>query len=187
MRDKKLAPDLNLELKEAVEASGSAALKAQWASAAPNHSLTDEYSEALFGGNPDAGEHLFTYNPTAQCMRCHALGIDGGTVGPPLTHIGSMLSREQILQALVDPSARLAPGYGNVSLKLKDGQEVFGVLAKETDSALTLTTSDAEPLVIPVSRIEKRTNLPSSMPAMGGLLSKREIRDIVAFLASREK
>ncbi|MBP6827596.1 MAG: HEAT repeat domain-containing protein [Saprospiraceae bacterium] len=187
IRDKKLSPDLNLELKEAVEASGSAALKAQWAAVTPIHSLTDEYSEALFGGNPDAGEHLFTYNPTAQCMRCHALGIDGGTVGPPLTHIGSVLSREQILQALVDPSARLAPGYGNVSLKLKDGQEVFGVLAKETDSALTLTTADAEPLVIPVSRIEKRTNLPSSMPAMGGLLTKREIRDIVAFLASRGK
>ncbi|MBK7935986.1 MAG: HEAT repeat domain-containing protein [Lewinellaceae bacterium] len=186
MRDKKISPDLNLELKEAVEASGSAALKAQWAALTPNPSLIDEYAEVLFGGNPQTGEHLFTYNPTAQCMRCHANGIDGGTVGPPLTHIGSQLSREQILLALIDPGARLAPGYGNVTLKLKDGQEVFGVLAKETADALTLTTSDAEPLVIPVSRIEKRTNLPSSMPAVGAVLSKRELRDIVAFLVTLE-
>jgi quinoprotein glucose dehydrogenase len=102
-------------------------------------------------------------------------------------HIGSELTREQILQALIEPSARLAPGFGNVNLTLKDGQEVFGILAKETADALTLTTSDAEPLVIPVARIASRENIPSSMPAMGELLTKREIRDVVEFLSSLKK
>ena len=120
-------------------------------------------------------------------MRCHAVGTEGGNVGPSLTNIGNSLTREQILQSLVEPSARIAPGYGNVSLKLKGGQDVYGVLAKETDDALTITTSDAEPLVIPVSRIIKRENLPSGMPAMGETLSKREIRDIVEFLTSLKR
>ena len=70
-----------------------------------------------------------------------------------------------------------------VSLKLKDGQEVTGTLAKENAEELVITTSDAEPLVIPVSRIAKRENMPSSMPPMGSLLSKREIRDVVEFLS----
>ncbi|MEZ4904720.1 MAG: c-type cytochrome [Spirosomataceae bacterium] len=120
-------------------------------------------------------------------MRCHVVGGTGGAVGPPLTYIADVLTREQLLQALVEPSARLAPGYGSVSLTLKDGQIVNGILAKETPEELTLTTSDAEPLVIPVGRIAKRENMPSGMPPMGGILSKREIRDVVEFLANLKK
>ena len=107
----------------------------------------------------------------------------GGTAGPSLTDIANTLSREQLLQSLIEPSARLAPGFGTVTLKLKDGQEVFGVLDKETETTLTLKTSDAEPLVIPIARIASRDNTPSSMPPMGEVLSKREIRDLVEYLS----
>ena len=88
------------------------------------------------------------------------------------------------MQSLVDPTARLAPGYGVVTLTLKDGSEVFGKLEKETDKELTLITSDAEPLRIPVDRIEKRKNIPSSMPVMTDKMSVREMRDVVEFLAN---
>ena len=183
----KLSPDVSLELKEAVLASNSVDLKAKMVGLKATNSLLDAYSEALFGGDKSAGYAVFNYNASGQCTRCHALNKEGGNVGPNLMHIGSELTREQILQALIEPSARLAPGFGNVNLTLKDGQEVFGILAKETADALTLTTSDAEPLVIPLARIVSRENIPSSMPAMGELLSKREIRDVVAFLSSLKK
>ena len=182
MKDKKLSPNINLELEEAVAATGSEALKTKLASINTDKSMLSAYKEALFGGSRMEGRNIFNNNSTAQCVRCHTVGNDGGNVGPALTHIASSLTREQILEALVDPSARISPGYGSVSLKLKGGQEVIGVLVKEADGELTLKTSEAEPLVIPVARIEKRQNLPSSMPPMGELLSKREIRDIVEFL-----
>ncbi len=187
MATNQLAPDVNLELKEAILASNSIDLKAKLVGLKVTNSLLDAYSEALFGGDKGGGYAVFNYNASGQCTRCHALNKEGGNVGPNLMHIGSELTREQILQALIEPSARLAPGFGNVNLTLKDGQEVFGILAKETADALTLTTSDAEPLVIPVSRIATRENIPSSMPAMGELLSKREIRDVVEFLSSLKK
>jgi quinoprotein glucose dehydrogenase len=183
MVDNKLSPNINLELKEAIDASGLTELKAKMTVLKPTKSPLDSYSDALFGGNRNEGRTIFNYNSAAQCARCHAINTEGGNVGPNLTHIGSTLSREQILQALIEPSARIAPGFGNVTLTLKNGQEVFGILAKETDTELTLTTSDAEPLVIPTARIAKRENIPSSMPLMGELLSKREIRDVVEFLA----
>ena len=185
LKDKKLSPNLTLELKEAVEASGAADLKTAMANLKPSSGL-DEYAESLFGGNYREGRNIFNYNSAAQCSRCHTAGAanDGGAVGPALTHIAGTLSREQILQALVEPSLRLAPGYGSVSLKLSDGQEVNGILAKETATELTITTSDAEPLVVPVSRIVKRENGASSMPPMGSLLTKREIRDVVEYLAT---
>lgn len=184
LKEKQLSPSLSLELKEAIEASGSDVLKAKIAAIKPSASPMDEYLEALFGGNRNNGRNTFNYNSTAQCVRCHSMGGEGGSVGPNLAKIGATLSREQILQALIEPSARLSPGYGTVSLKLKDGQEVTGTLAKETETELTITTSDAEPLVIPVARIAKRENMPSSMPPMGTLLSKREIRDVVEYLAN---
>jgi len=184
LKEKQLSPNVSLELKEAVEASGSEALKTKIAAIKKGASPMDEYMESLFGGNRNNGRNVFNYNSTAQCVRCHNMGSEGGSVGPNLAKIGGILSREQILQSLIEPSARLSPGYGTVSLTLKDGQEVTGTLAKENAEELVITTSDAEPLVIPVSRIAKRENMPSSMPAMGTLLSKREIRDVVEFLSS---
>lgn len=187
LKDKKLSPNLSLELKEAVDASGVATLKTKMASLKPSASVLDEYAETMYGGNRFQGRNIFNSNSTAQCVRCHAVGGTGGAVGPSLTRIGDELTREQLLQALVEPSARIAPGYGSVSLTLKDGQVVNGTLAKETAEELTINTSDAEPLVIPVARITKRENMPSGMPPMGSLLSKREIRDVIEYLANLKK
>jgi putative heme-binding domain-containing protein len=186
LKNKQLSPSLYLELNESIEKSGLADLKSQITNLKPSDNISEEFASSLFGGDKNEGRNIFNYNSVAQCVRCHTAGnaSDGGAVGPSLKRIATILTREQILEALVNPSARLSPGYGSVSLKLTDGQEVFGTLAKETATDLTITTSDAEPLVIPMARIAKRENMPSSMPPMGSLLSKREIRDVVEYLSN---
>ncbi|MEA1785266.1 HEAT repeat domain-containing protein [Arenibacter sp. GZD96] len=181
---KKLSSALLLDVSEAVTASQSETLIAQLAPLKSNENTLDAFKETLFGGDRGSGRDYFRYNSTGQCMRCHSVGGDGGNVGPSLTNIGSMLSREQLLQALVEPSARLAPGYGTVSLTLTDGQNVTGILLEEHADELILKTAEAEPMEIPLGRIAKRTNLPSSMPAMGMLMSKRELRDVIEFLVN---
>jgi quinoprotein glucose dehydrogenase len=186
-KNKKLSENLNLELKEAVDAMNSEPLKIKLAQLKPADPIIAAYYDALYGGNVTDGRNIFNYNSTAQCVRCHSVGTDGSNVGPNLSKIANTLTREQLLQALIDPSARIAPGYGSISLKLKGGQDVIGTLIKEADGELILKTSDAEPLVIPIARIEKRENLPSGMPPVGETLSKREIRDIVEYLASLKR
>jgi quinoprotein glucose dehydrogenase len=181
---KKLPNNINLELFEAVEANGSAALLTQLSQTKPQGTELDQYSESLYGGSLATGRNIFNSNSAAQCVRCHAVGQVGGTVGPELSQIAQSLTREQLLEALVSPSARLSPGFGNVDLTLTTGQEVSGVLLSETPNELTLKTSDAEPLVVEKLRIKKRENLPSAMPAMGSILSKRELRDVVEYLQS---
>jgi len=104
-----------------------------------------------------------------------------------MDNIANILSRQQILESLIEPSARLAPGYGAVSLTLTDGQVVNGVLIEENESRLLLRTSEAEPMKIPLMRIAKRENSVSSMPAMGRMISKRELRDLVEYLGSLKK
>lgn len=184
LEQKTLPASINLELAEAIEASGSAGLKNKLAQLKPQGSLLDEYMESLNGGNYSIGRNIFNNNAAAQCIRCHNIGQGGGIVGPDLSKIGSSLKREQLLEALINPSARLAPGYGTVDIVLSNGQQVSGILAKETETEITLNTSDAEPLVIEKTRIKSRENLPSGMPAMGSILSKREIRDVVEYLSS---
>jgi putative membrane-bound dehydrogenase-like protein len=181
---KKLSEGLTLELIEATEATHSETLIAKASKLRASDSGVNEYAGTLLGGNRGRGRNIFFWNSTAQCVRCHAIGDQGGMVGPSLSNIGNSLSREQLLQALVEPSARLAPGFGMVKLTLKDGQQVTGTLMREDAEELILKTSQAEPLEVPVGRIEKRENYPSSMPPVGKTLTKEEIRDVIEFLSS---
>jgi putative heme-binding domain-containing protein len=180
----KLPAGIRLDLIEAVEATQAEKLVAKLDALKTKGTLTDEYKDTLYGGNLQLGNAIFYRNQSVECIRCHNAGGEGGVVGPSLKGIGSRLTREQILQALIEPSARIAPGYGMISLKLTDGQEVTGTVIQETDDEIQLKTSEAEPLRIATARIKSRENYPSSMPPMGGLMSKREIRDVVEFLAS---
>ncbi len=117
-------------------------------------------------------------------MRCHAIRGRGGDVGPDVTQVGSDLTHEQLLEALVAPSARITPGYGTISLTLQDGQTIRGTLRTETDVHLVVEVGEAEPRTVAKKTITERQNAPSSMPPMGDVLSRREIRDVIAFLTS---
>ncbi len=184
---KELPNEIRLDLSEAISATQSEDLKSKLEAALPKGNILDEYADAMYGGNRRDGYVYFTQNQQGQCIRCHAINGNGGTVGPDLSHIGDVLQREQLLQALIEPSARLSPGYGTVTLTLTDGQEVTGILEKESDSELILRTSEAEPLEVPKSRISKRENFPSGMPPMASIMSKREMRDVIEYLANLKK
>jgi putative heme-binding domain-containing protein len=184
MVDNKLPTGIKLDLMEAVEATNEEKLIAKLDALKVKGTLTDEYKEALYGGSVADGRNIFQYNSTVQCVRCHIVGGEGTNVGPNLKGVASRLTREQLLQALIEPSARIAPGYGSTNFVLTDGQEVSGSIISETANEIQLKTNDAEPLRIAISRVKSRENLPSGMPPMGSLMSKREIRDMVEYLSS---
>ena len=173
-----------LDLIEATEATKSDQLIEALGNLKNGGNTTDAYKETLHGGSWWQGRDVFNNNAAAQCVRCHAVKGAGGQVGPALDNIANILSREQILEALIEPSKRLAPGYGTVTITLKDGQTVIGILDQETDKELIIRTSDAEPMEIAVSRIKTRKNSISAMPAAGKLISKRELRDLIEYLSS---
>ncbi|MFY0654300.1 MAG: HEAT repeat domain-containing protein [Cyclobacteriaceae bacterium] len=185
MMAEKLSPSLTLDLIEAVEAGKSEKLLALIKPLQSEGNTVEAFKETLYGGDGRKGRNFVRNNSTAQCIRCHSLSGDvAGSVGPSLSNIGNILSREQILEALIEPSARLAPGYGSVSLVLKEGQKVTGTLLVENDEELILQTSQAEPLEVPLSRISERKNNPSAMPPMGTLMNKQDIRNVIEYLAN---
>ena len=170
-----------LELASATKPDHSEALRKKV------EALKGNNNELLFGGIAERGEGYFFWNQTGQCIRCHAMGNEGGKVGPPLEHIGDVLNREQILEAMINPTARLAPGYGSVTVTLTDGSTHNGILMSEDASSIAIKTQDAEPLKIALSRIKERKNSPSGMPAMGSVMSPDDIRNMVEYLSTRKK
>ena len=179
--EKKLPAGIILEWSQAIDSTHSNSLKKL------SDELLGEGDGTLLGGNAEWGEGYFFWNSAGQCARCHQIGNEGGKVGPPLTYIGDVLTREQIHEALVNPGARIAPGYGTITLTLKDGGEVTGTLLEDTEKMVVLKTQNAEPLKISTDRIASRKNAPSGMPAMGLIMKKEELRNMIEFLATRKK
>jgi putative heme-binding domain-containing protein len=142
-----LPAEVQLDLMEAVEASNAWELStrlSQYQEATPEGNPMAAFRAALHGGDADRGGWVVFENEAAQCTRCHSFGARGADAGPNLSSIGARLTREQLLESLVEPSARIAPGYGIVSLTLQNGETVAGLLREETESHLVVQTGSDE-------------------------------------------
>jgi len=183
----KLPAEVQLELAEAIEGTHSAPLISRYKTITAGLStdtLKASYAGALLGGDADRGRRIFFSHQTAQCLRCHSFDDMGGTAGPRLNGVASRLTRQQILEALVNPSARLAPGFGTTTLELKSGKKINGILQSDKEKELSVKVGDKPDTVIRKDQIVKRTDAGSSMPPMRLLLTKKEIRDVVSFLST---
>jgi putative heme-binding domain-containing protein len=179
-------PALRLDLIEALRARSAAhpelaAKLAQYESSAAAASR----AELLAGGNTVAGRDIVLNHLNANCTACHAVeDASGSQVGPLLKTVGSRYDAEYLLESLLEPSARIAPGYGIVSVTLKDGSNVSGTLSEETPEAVTLRQFDGSTKTYPRSDVTSSTPPVSIMPSMKGILEPRELRDVVAYLLS---
>jgi quinoprotein glucose dehydrogenase len=184
LEEGKLAPEIQLDVAEAARASKDPALVARLDKLAnrPGAKPVELYADALRGGDTRRGARIVFQAPAAQCTRCHSFGGPGNNVGPSLSGVASRLSREELLEALVDPSARIAPGFGPVQLTLKNGKKLFGTLKEETATHVVVDAGGDQRVA--KSDISARVNGPSAMPPMGGVLSRREIRDVVEYLST---
>ncbi|MEK6478048.1 HEAT repeat domain-containing protein [Catalinimonas sp. 4WD22] len=185
-----LNPGVQLELAEAIDSTHAEDLQDRYNEIQANMSpdeLLASYQGALYGGDPEQGQRILYRHPTAQCMKCHAIEDYGSNVAPKLDGIGSKLSRQQILEAIINPSARISPGYGTVTLDMDNGKSISGVYQGETDESITLKIGGRPDTVIVKEQVVDLNFAPSSMPDMKNFLTKKEIRNLVAFLSAQVK
>ncbi|HND54485.1 MAG TPA: glucose dehydrogenase, partial [Pirellulaceae bacterium] len=117
-------------------------------------------------------------------VRCHKVGGQGGDAGPELSQVGGKNPRDHLLESLVTPDAKIAPGFGSVSLILNDGQIVAGVVKSEDAKQITLTQPDGKVRSVSLTEIDERSPPRSLMPPMDRALSLRELRDLVEYLST---
>lgn len=194
MLAKQVPAELQLELLEAAGKHPDSPIGEKLTKFEEARDRTDplgSYREALAGGNAANGRKIFRERSDVSCIRCHTALGEGGTVGPPLDGIAAKQNREYLLESIVAPNAKIAPGFESLVIETTDGRLRSGVFKKEDAQELVLAQADAdiEPdkqlVTIPKNQIKSRDRGPSAMPE--GLvlaLSKRELRDLVEFLAS---
>ena len=85
---------------------------------------------------------------------------------------------------MIDPNAYIVPGYGMASFKLKDGTEVAAIVKSETADAVQLLDLEGKSTALKKSSIVSQTPVVSMMPAMGAILTRDEIRDVIEYLSS---
>ncbi|MBO94957.1 MAG: hypothetical protein CMI32_08705, partial [Opitutales bacterium] len=97
--------------------------------------------------------------------------------------VSSRLPAEKLLESLVDPQAQLAEGYGLLVATLKNGSTVTGSITKATVESYQLQAPDGKKSTLNRTLIASQI-LTTPMPPTGTILSKREIRDLIAFLST---
>ena len=183
----KITPAVQLELIEAAAARATpavqAALAARDAALAKNPDPLAPFLVSLRGGNAKAGEEIFRNQPVMACVKCHAIGGQGGVAGPELGDMGSKYTREYLLESIIKPNAHIAPGFDTVVVTLKKGGVKVGTIRTETATTLTLNPTEGAPFDIAIADIAKRDTAPSSMPEIyGAILTKAELRNVVEFM-----
>jgi putative membrane-bound dehydrogenase-like protein len=119
------------------------------------------------------------------CSTCHrrGAGSPGAEVGPDLSDVGRKFDRNGLIEAIVNPSAGIAFGFGAELFVTRRGESHIGFLQSD---AVTISIRDGYGSVRTIPRDELDARVPlkgSLMPGPLALaLSDQDVADIVAFL-----
>ena len=178
----KVEPSLKLDV---LEASAAFPALAERLATYQQSRSTAPRDDLIEGGDATNGKDIVTNHLGANCLACHTVEAkEGSQVGPILKTIGGQRTKAELLESLVNPVAKIVPGYGLVSITMKDGSNHAGALFKEDKTAVTLRLADGTEKKLPRAQITMQTPPVSMMPPMLGILTPREVRDVVAYLSS---
>jgi PQQ-dependent dehydrogenase (methanol/ethanol family) len=131
-------------------------------------------------GDAAAGKGLFF--GAGDCADCHTAQGRGGTNGPDLSNIGGQTTLPELEQSLRQPDAHITPGWGIVTVTLRDGTVLRGFARSQGMHDLQLQTLDGKMHLLndgEYKQIAVETN--SLMPAFQG--SAEQYKNLVAFLS----
>ncbi len=136
-------------------------------------------------GDTSRGETLF-WAPNNRCGTCHRVGERGKSVGPELTNIGKVRSREELLEALLEPSRRIEPQYATYVVITKEGLSATGLLVKLDEKAIVVRDAEGKEVTVPTENLDQMRPSRASLMPEGQLadLTAQEAADLLAYLAS---
>jgi quinoprotein glucose dehydrogenase len=183
----KVSPETRLDLLEAASRRKSLAIAEKLKRYEKMEDKSDSlshYKDALVGGDAEVGRRIFFGKAEVSCLRCHKVQGVGGEVGPDLAGVGSRQKRDYLLESIVAPNKQIAKGFETLVLTLTNGKSVTGVLKSEDAREVRLMTAEGQLVVVAKDKIDERVAGKSAMPEdLIKNLTRREIRDLVEFLA----
>lgn len=134
-------------------------------------------------GNIEKGKVI----ATGYCSACHKIGNEGIDFGPGLTEIGDKLSKETLINSIINPSEGMGFGYETQLVKFKDGKEIRCIINSKTENDLIVKlVGMGEQTIYKLADIESITQLDESlMPKFP--LTEEELVDLVSYLEGLRK
>ncbi|MBN9517412.1 PQQ-dependent sugar dehydrogenase [bacterium] len=138
-------------------------------------------------GDAAKGEALF-FTEAMQCAKCHKVGDRGTAVGPELTAIAKTRSRAELLDSLLNPSARVEPQFASYLVRTTDGRQATGLLVRRDGEQVVVR--DAQNMLQTFAAADVEAVQPSRLSLMpdGQLagLTPQQAADLLAYLAARK-
>ena len=125
-------------------------------------------------GDSREGKKLFFEMSGLQCRNCHRVHQYGKEVGPDLTQIGKKLTRQELLENLIQPSKKIDEKYYTYVVETRSGKLHSGLLIKKDASGLTLKDPKNEILQITQNEIE------SVVMQKKSIMPEQLLRDLTA-------
>ena len=118
------------------------------------------------------------------CMTCHAIGGAGGKLGPDLSTLGASAPLDYIIESVLKPADKVKEGYHSVAFKLKDGSQVIGIPAGETDKEIIVRMPGLEQAVAKDAIVSREITSGSLMPAgLTDVIPAEDQAHLFAFLS----
>jgi putative heme-binding domain-containing protein len=123
------------------------------------------------------------------CFSCHQVNGLGVDFGPALSEIGSKLAREALYDSILNPSAGISFGFEGWDVKMKDGNNYVGMIASETDTAVSLKVPGGIIVKCAKNDIVSRDKLKVSLmtPNLHTVMSADDLVNLVEYLVSLKK
>ena len=150
--------------------------------------LEPALAEAGRGRSYQRGKEAYA---AAQCIVCHRMGNDGGAVGPDLTAVAARFNRRDLLENMVLPSKVISDRYQTLIITRRDGEDVSGVIAEETEEKLVLmidaVTQQRETILKKDIQARAVSTLSAMPEGLLNVLEREEIPDLLAYLEAGGK
>ncbi len=149
-------------------------------------SEADSYGLLTRLGCAQRGREVFFDRKRAKCSGCHSIEDDLGRAGPNLWAVGSKFDKRGLLDAILQPSAEIAPEYHVYILDTETQGLVIGVIAEETEEHLLVRNEAGDEIRLQSNEVfDRRQSELSMMPAdIVETISERELSDLLAFLTT---
>jgi putative heme-binding domain-containing protein len=138
------------------------------------------------GGIASRGRRVF-FTQRVGCAKCHTVDGRGGILEPDLSRVAQSKTRQQIIRAVLDPSAEFPPQYQAWAVVTTDGRIHRGLqLDHKSGGAIALTSEDGKNVYFKADEIDRYDVLQSSLMSSGlsEMMSVGELKDLIAFLES---
>ena len=180
--DDRVFQSIQLGVSGSIMPSSSAPDQEIWAIVAYLKSISTVPPSENYRGDAGRGQEIFS----STCASCHRVNGQGGHLGPDLSRIAAIRSRDMLIRSIREPSASVAAGYRAVTLVTRDGERIRG--ATKGEDAFSIQIVDTNERLQGYLKADLQEVIREERSLMGQFgpdrLSEGDLDDLLQYLAS---